>query len=220
MEVVFDAYFVGLTSDQAQQLTQAETLLGSFGKHLITVQLGDCVPTQDAVEVGLPNDLLTASSPEPINHWRSHTVTILKKEAKQKLGKETARVTETLIARVNRLLGSITDAAATSDARDQGLRALISNAVELSRLLVVQKAIFKVAMPEILPHQRTVFDPATMEDVGGGGDDDDDDDDEGTHEREISCVVFPGIIKRGDESGGHLQYRNVVAKARVLCNPE
>ena len=114
--------------------------------------------------------------------------------------------------RVNRILDAITDTKPT-DARNQGLRALIGSAIELSRLLVMQRAIFKVAMPEILPHQRTVFDPATMEDMGG-------EDEEGLDEREICCVAFPGIIKRGDESGGHLQYRNVIAKARVLCSPE
>jgi len=101
----------------------------------------------------------------------------------------------------------------STNPRNQGLRAIIASAVELSRLLVVQKAIFKVAMPEILPHQRTIFDPATMEDMGG-------EDEEALDEREISCVAFPGIIKRGDESGGHLQYRNVIAKARVLCSTE
>jgi len=136
----------------------------------------------------------------------------LKGEASQKLEKETAQITDTIVQRVSRLLDAITDSAAT-EARDQGLRALIASAIELSRLLVVQKAIFKVAMPEILPHQRTVFDPSTMEDLGG-------EDEEGLEEREICCVAFPGIIKRGDESGGHLQYRNVIAKARVLCSPE
>lgn len=154
----------------------------------------------------------TASSPEPINQWRSQTLIILKKEASQKMARQTSDITDTITSKVNRLLNSLTDTT-TTEARDQGLRALIASAIELSRLLVVQKAIFKVAMPEILPHQRTVFDPATMEDLGG-------EDEEGLDEREICCVAFPGIIKRGDESGGHLQYRNVIAKARVLCSPE
>lgn len=60
-----------------------------------------------------------------------------------------------------------------------------------------------------------------MEDVGGLEYDDDDDDDMGVggrREREISCVVFPGLVKMGDESGGGLGvYRNVVKRARVLC---
>lgn len=68
-------------------------------------------------------------------------------------------------------------------------------------------------MPEVLPHQRILFEPDTMEDIGG-------EDEEALREREICCVTFPGLIKHGDESGGHLQYRNVITKARVLCSPE
>ncbi|KAF4508352.1 hypothetical protein G6O67_004745 [Ophiocordyceps sinensis] len=67
-------------------------------------------------------------------------------------------------------------------------------------------------MPEVLPHTRVVFEPATMEDVGGL-------EEEALTTREIDCVVFPGIIKHGDESGGQMQFRNVIAKARVLCSP-
>ena len=125
---------------------------------------------------------------------------------------ETSAVVESVIARVNGILDAITDSEA-NDARNQGLRALVSSAVELSRLLVVQKAVFKVLMPDILPHQKTMFDSTTMEDIGG-------EDEESLSEREICCVTFPGIIKRGDESGAHLQFRNVLTKARVFCTPE
>ncbi|RTE83362.1 hypothetical protein BHE90_002182 [Fusarium euwallaceae] len=45
-------------------------------------------------------------------------------------------------------------------------------------------------------------------------------DEEALTEREICCVAFPGVIKHGDENGGHLQFRNVIVKARVLCSPE
>ncbi|KAK1750035.1 AKAP7 2'5' RNA ligase-like domain-containing protein [Echria macrotheca] len=183
VDLVFDAYFVGLSADQAKQLTQVETFLSSF-----------------------------ASSPEPINQWRSHTLTILKRDAGQRLQEETSRTIDTILHKVNGIIFAISDTPA-SEPRDQGLRALVAGAIDLARLLVVQKAIFKVSMPEILPHQRTLFDAATMEDLGG-------EDDDGLDDREISCVAFPGIIKRGDESGGHLQYRNVIAKAKVLCSPE
>lgn len=135
---------------------------------------------------------------------------------------ETSRTTEAVISRVNALLGSITDAGRT-DARDQGLRAQVTSAIELSRLLAIQNAVFEVLMPRILPHQRTLFDPATMEDIGGGGEDEDEGlDGEGgiVRRREICCVTFPGIIKTGDEHGGQPQYRNVISKARVLCSPE
>lgn len=183
VEFVFDAYFVGLTAEQSRDLAQMERLLASF-----------------------------APSSEPINQWRSSTLTILKREAGTRMQNETSRVTETVLSRVNALLDSITDGQA-SETRDQGLRTLVASAIELSRLLVVQKAVLKVWMPEILPHQRTSFDPATMEDIGG-------EDEESLADREICCVTFPGIIKRGDENGEQLQFRNVISKARVLCSPE
>lgn len=52
-----------------------------------------------------------------------------------------------------------------------------------------------------------------MDDIGG-------EDEDMLEGREVACVVFPGLIKRGDESGGQLQFRNVITKARVFCAPE
>ncbi|KAJ9141973.1 Involucrin repeat protein [Pleurostoma richardsiae] len=183
VDMVFDAYFVGLSPEEADQLTQVENLLVSF-----------------------------AGATEAVNQWRSLTLTTLKKEAAEKMQTQTSRAVEDVVARVNRLLGAVTDAR-PAEARDQALRALVHGAVDLSRMLAVQKAVFEVSMPEVLPHQSVVFDHATMEDIGG-------EDEEGLVQREICCVAFPGIIKRGDENGGHLQFRNVIAKARVLCAPE
>ena len=120
-----------------------------------------------------------------------------------------------IISRANRLLDSITTTTdvSASDARDQALRVLVNSAVVLSRQLAVQKAVFKVTMPYILPHQQTPFDASQMEDIGG-------EDEEDLTAREICCVTYPSIVKFGDEHGGNPQLRNVIAKARVLCSPE
>ncbi|KAM0504457.1 hypothetical protein ACHAP9_002274 [Verticillium nonalfalfae] len=151
-------------------------------------------------------------SEEAVNQWRSTTLTLLRREAGDKMHSETDAATERVIERINRVLDGITDNK-TTDARDQALRALIVSAIDLGRLLAVQKAVFGVFMPEIVPHQQTKFDPATMEDVGG-------EDEETLSERDICCVTFPGIMKRGDETGRMLAYRNIIAKATVLCSPE
>jgi activating signal cointegrator complex subunit 1 len=156
--------------------------------------------------------LSIAESLGSINDWRSLTLNMLKKGAEQKMQSETTNVTEAAMMTTNNILNSITDSQGT-EARDQGLRALVTSAIELSRLLVIQKAVFKVMMPEILPHQKVVFDPSTMEDIGG-------EDEDGLADREICCVTFPGVIKTGDGSGGQLHFRNIVSKARVLCSPE
>ncbi|KAJ4414055.1 hypothetical protein N0V85_003316 [Neurospora sp. IMI 360204] len=185
VEMVFGAYFVGLTGEQERVVREAEGMLGGI-----------------------------ASTPESLNQWRALTLSILKREADQKLQAETTAIIEAFVVKTNNILDAITDVdTKATEARDQGLRQLVNGAIDMSRLLVVQKAIFKVTMPEILPHQRVLFDVATMEDIGG-------EDEESLSDREICCVTFPGIIKQGDESGGQLQWRNVIAKARVLCNPE
>lgn len=137
---------------------------------------------------------------------------MIRKDSAHKLQAETDAVVEGAIARVNRLFDAITDVCAT-DARDQALRTLCTAAVALARLLSVQKAVFKVTMPQILPHQKTLFDTSEMEDIGG-------EDEDGLAGRGVCCVTFPSIVKFGDERGGHAQLRNVIAKARVLLGPE
>ncbi|KAK3490990.1 uncharacterized protein B0T23DRAFT_174485 [Neurospora hispaniola] len=185
VEMVFRAYFVGLTGEQERVVREAEGMLGAI-----------------------------VSTPESINQWRALTLSILKREADQKLQAETAAIIDAFVNKTNNLLDDITQVDTKAiEARNQGLRHLVNGAIDMSRLLVVQKAIFKVNMPEILPHQRVLFDAATMEDIGG-------EDEESLSDREICCVTFPGIIKQGDESGGQLQWTNVIAKARVLCSPE
>ncbi|KAK1596143.1 uncharacterized protein LY79DRAFT_545542, partial [Colletotrichum navitas] len=185
VDVIFDSYFFGLSKEQAEQLKAVEQTLSSF-----------------------------VDSPEAINNWRSATLALLHREAEAKMQAETSAATDRVIARVNRILDAVVaaDAPPVTDARDAALRALVASAVDLARQLSVQKAVFRVFVPDIVPHQRTRFDPATMEDIGG------EDEDELAH-RDIACVTFPGVIKRGDESGGHMQYQNVIAKARVLCSP-
>ncbi|KAH6877266.1 hypothetical protein B0T10DRAFT_413280 [Thelonectria olida] len=183
VETVFNAYFIGLSDEQEQQFRQMEKLISSF-----------------------------PSSDEPVNQWRSSTLTILRRDASSKLADSTSKVTEAVLARITRLLDALAGTS-PSEARDSGLRVLVNNSIELARLLVVQRAVLRVHMPAILPHQRVLFESDTMEDLGG-------EDEEALATREICCVAFPGVIKHGDENGGHLQYRNVIVKARVLCSPE
>ncbi|KAJ4200428.1 Hypothetical protein NCS54_01063200 [Fusarium falciforme] len=182
VEMVFDAYFVGLSSEQTQQFRQMEKMLYSY-----------------------------ASSDEAINQWRSSTLALLRRDSTA-LDESISSLTEAVLTRITRLLDALCGTS-PSEARDSGLRVLVNNSIELARLLVVQKAVLRVHMPAVLPHQRVMFEPETMEDLGG-------EDEEALTEREICCVAFPGVIKHGDENGGHLQFRNIIVKARVLCSPE
>ncbi|KAM0256502.1 hypothetical protein ACHAQJ_004913 [Trichoderma viride] len=192
VDMVFNAYYVGLSEEDTRHFQQMEQLLSSL-----------------------------CSSSDPVNQWRSTTLALLRREAHH-LHDNTDTFAEAVISRITHLLNSIiiiTPSASasiptTTTARDSALRVLVKNSIELARLLVVQKARLRVYMPPILPHQQVLFEPDTMEDIGG------EEDEENLASREISCVVFPGVIKHGDENGGHMQYRNVIVKARVLCSPE
>jgi hypothetical protein len=159
--------------------------------------------------------ILPAASEEAVNQWRASTLALVHRDAATHLHEETCSLLDTLVTSILCFLNTILQPVAPgTDNREASLRHLISSSLDLSRLLAVQRAVFSPYMPPILPHQRVLFDPSTMEDVGG-------EDEDSLVEREISCVVFPGLIKQGDESGGHLKvYRNVIAKARVLCAPE
>ncbi|UKZ95260.1 uncharacterized protein TrAFT101_010108 [Trichoderma asperellum] len=201
VEMVFNAYYVGLSEEDTQHFQQMEQLLTSF-----------------------------CSSTDPVNQWRSSTLALLRREAHH-LHDNTDTFAEAVISRITQLLDSIitsppppasasippastSTSTSPSTARGSALRVLVKNSIELARLLVVQKARLRVYMPSILPHQQVLFEPDTMEDIGG------EEDEENLASREINCVVFPGVIKHGDENGGHMQYRNVIVKARVLCSPE
>ncbi|GAW15370.1 hypothetical protein ANO14919_047790 [Xylariales sp. No.14919] len=171
------------------------------------------LPEGHATQLGQIEDYLVhLSSTEAVNEWRAMTLSMLRKECIPKMQEETDSVIQNVMARINRILNNITDAKAT-DARDQALRVLVTNSVSLARLLVAQKALFKVTMPKILPYQRVLFEADTMDHIG-------EEDEDSLASREVRCVTFPGIIKTGDENGKHLQYRNVIAKATVLCSPD
>ncbi|TLD21511.1 hypothetical protein PspLS_09032 [Pyricularia sp. CBS 133598] len=212
VELVFDSYFMGLSNDQAKQFSQMETLMGSF-----------------------------VEDPELVNQWRASTLTLLSRNASQKMQEGTASQTNVIITRINRLLSGITaeqsttTAAATVQnttlrgpsptpldpaAREASLRQLITTAIDLARQLSVQRALFRVFLPTAAAadaDQQIIFDPARMEDVGGLLDED-----ALAAGPAVRCAMFPGVVKRGDENGGNLQqYENVISKARVLCyHPE
>lgn len=220
VDTIFGAYFVGLSAEETRHFRQMEDLLCSFCAAPSTSP-PSVTPSAHVLAActWLTLVSLAAASDEAVNQWRSSTLALVRREAPHLLDAETSAVVGAVVGRINRILDAITSAPSEpaaaprlSDARDVALRALVVGAVELARLLAVQRAVLRVHMPEVLPRARVVFEPETMEDVGGL-------EEEALTTREIGCVIFPGVIKHGDESGGQLQFRNVIAKARVLCSP-
>ncbi|KAH9212489.1 hypothetical protein DL95DRAFT_426520 [Leptodontidium sp. 2 PMI_412] len=179
--------------------------------HIFSAYFVGLAPEQANELANVEKNLSSFGSTESMNQWRSTTLSILRKES-SKLTSQTTSITSTIITHVNSIMDSIGDIAAT-EARDQALRSIIGSAIELSRQLRVQKAVFSIVMPSIVEYQKTMFDVGSMEDIGG-------EDEDTLSEREIRCVTFPGIVKAGDENGERSHLRNVVAKIRVLCAPD
>ncbi|KAG6006033.1 hypothetical protein E4U21_007459 [Claviceps maximensis] len=196
VEMVFGIYFLGLSDEQLRHFRQMEKTLSQL-----------------------------VLSEESVNQWRASTLALLRRDAPQLLQVETGTQIEKVARRINRILEAITTdgngstpstpASSRSGPRHSSLRILVANSVELARLLVAQKAVLRVHMPDLAPHQQVPFDPATMEDVGG-----EDEDALALAGRQIRCVVFPGVIKYGDENGGQMHFRNVITRTKVLCKPK
>jgi hypothetical protein len=185
-----------------------------------------------------------AASREAANRWRATTIGILwRDEHRVHLQQEIEREIDAVVGSVNRILDAMTvpsvagastlaasggapppspTAAAANAAppsRDAtALRALVAGTAEVAHQLRSQRAVFRTLVPYGEP-----FDPVTMEDVSG--EDVDDSDEEGSDggggaaaaRRTVVCVLFPALVKNGDEKGERLDLENVIVKARVLC---
>ncbi|RDA92603.1 hypothetical protein CP533_0911 [Ophiocordyceps camponoti-saundersi (nom. inval.)] len=191
VDTVFSAYFVGLSDEQTRDFRRMEHLLCSF-----------------------------AAPDEAINQWRSSTLALLQNPDSVLLQAETTALVDTVVDRINFLLEALLGTSSSSSSssshagRDSSLVVLVNKAVDLARLLAVQRAVLRV--DHGLPCQDVTalppFDADSMEDVGGL-------DEEALPASRVACLVFPALIKRGDENGAQMQLRNVIAKARVLCLP-
>jgi activating signal cointegrator complex subunit 1 len=197
-------------------------MIQSLVSHLLVTQIFSAYfiglsHSQAAEFLSIEKTLLSYGTTESLNTWRSTTLSIISKSSShnKKIISETEAIISSIISQVNDIISNITiqDQNIPPESRDTSLRSLITSAITLSRLLRVQKAVFEIKMPVLEEHQQTMFDNERMEDIGG-------EDEESLNGREISCAVFPGVEKRGDENGerGHLV--NIVSKVKVLCAPD
>ncbi|KAM3543177.1 hypothetical protein ARSEF1564_003894 [Beauveria bassiana] len=238
VDAVFDAYFVGLSPEQTSLFKDMEQLLASFCGGAAS----ESVNQWRASTLSL---LLRSEAPQLLHDDTAAFAECVISRTNHLLDRLTGGTTTTITTTSNSSNSSNSGSSGSSNssssnhgavegARDAALRVLVNNSIELARRLVVQKAVLRVFMPTMRPpHERPVlFEASTMEDVGGGADDDEGEDDEDGEEeggtagggrrrrREVWCVVFPGVVKQGDEHGAQMQYRNVICKAKVLCRQE
>jgi hypothetical protein len=93
-----------------------------------------------------------------------------------------------------------------SDARLASLKTIVLRAISLAHLIRVQQSQYLFSLPP--PGDQ--FDITSMDDINEEVD--------GDAQRTIRCATFPAIFKLSDEDGDLLDEKNVVAKAKVLCN--
>ena len=137
------------------------------------------------------------------HRWRATTFDALRQVdgIKEPVDKSAAALAELVCI----TLQAITDID-ESDARLASLKTIVLRAISLAHLIRVQQSQYLFTLPA--PNDQ--FDPASMDDIN--------EDVDGDAERTIRCATFPSIFKLSDEDGDMLDERNVVVKAKVLCN--
>ena len=147
--------------------------------------------------------LRTIFGPDTYHRWRAMTFDTLRQSDSIKEPVESAAsgISEMICI----TLEAVTDVD-ESETRLPSLKAIIQRVISLAHLIRVQRAQYEF----VLPSPGEAFDPLSMDDISDIIDSE--------SEQHVRCAAFPALIKVGDEEGDELEPRNVVVKARVLCN--
>lgn len=141
--------------------------------------------------------------PSAYNRWRATTFDAIRQSASIS---EPVECAATGIAEMICITLQALTEVEESEARLTSLKAIVKRAISLAHLVRVQEARYEVVLP--LPGQK--FDPDVMDDIFDGND--------ASVNRAVRCAVFPSVVKVGGEEGDQSGVRNVVVKAKTLCN--
>lgn len=117
------------------------------------------------------------------------------------------KMAQDIQGRINMVLDELTSGQ-TTEARDRCLRSMIDQAVDLARLFRIQQAQFKVHMPSLDDDHPLLFDPETMEDISG-------EDEQALRGHKIDCIMFPCVMKFGDETGDNVRTMHISSGLRL-----
>ncbi|WPH04011.1 Hypothetical protein R9X50_00689500 [Acrodontium crateriforme] len=142
-------------------------------------------------------------TPESYNKWRSITLDEIRQspQIKQPIDIAASGMTEIIC-----LTLSVITETDMNESMKTSLKTIILRVISLAHLFRVQRPQYDFD----LPTPNTLFDAASMEDIELESDI--------TNGHNIRCATFPTIYKIGDEHGHHTHLRNVIVKAKVLCN--
>lgn len=135
------------------------------------------------------------------NRWRASTFDALRQAEgiKEPVDSAAARLAEMVCI----TLKAVTDME-DSDSRRASLKTIVLRAISIAHSIRVQQSQYLFTLPS--PGDQ--FDIDTMDDIN----------EEENADRTIRCATFPAIFKLSDEDGDLLDEKNIVVKAKVLCN--
>jgi len=150
-------------------------------------------------------DMQLTLSATAFNKWRATTIEAIQES--EDLQRSVQKASQAVIGGICHCLCRVTNIE-LSESGKTSLKSITKRAVSLAHLFRMQRARYDFH----LPSPGDAFDPAVMEDASGSG--------EAQIEVAVRCATFPAVIKLGDEYGDNLHLRNVIVKAKVLCDPE
>ncbi|KAK5135988.1 hypothetical protein LTR08_004242 [Meristemomyces frigidus] len=144
-------------------------------------------------------------TPTAFSKWRAATLESIQQSShfEDRVQDAIERMTST----ISTTLGTLTN---TANPNVTGLLTFVRRAVALSHTFRLQRARYEV----YLPFPGAAFDAAMMEDIS---DHSEAPLPQSTAASQIRCATFPAVVKIGDECGDNALLRNVILKAKVLC---
>ena len=183
---VFHIYYFGLDEEHTDYLRRMEDHMTLIGK-----------PSANRISLGdLFLRCFTLALPVKANEWRSTTLSIIRQSPTPDFQNHAMGLSRRTHDRINRILDELTGTG-TNGTRDKGLQSVLDQSIDLSQAFRVQRAQLIVHLPATMPDSRLAFDSEIMEDITG-------EDDEVLEGEDVKCVIFPYVLKLGDETGDNV----------------
>ena len=183
---IFHIYYFGLDEEHTDYLQRMEDHMTAIGKRSANrFSLGDPSLT-----------CCTLAPPVKVNEWRSTTLSIIKQSPTPEFQTRAMGLSRRTHDRINRIVDELTGTG-TNGTRDKGLQSVLDQSIDLSQTFRVQRAQLTVHLPATVPDSRLAFDSEIMEDITG-------EDDEVLEGEDVKCVMFPYVLKLGDETGDNV----------------
>ena len=115
-------------------------------------------------------------------------------DLRSKIDAATERQKAQLMREISNVLSALTNIE-LNESQQTGLDRIVGNAIELSRILKLQQAVYECVFPAMDDSGCLHFDKDLMEDVYN---------EEETSDTLVRCVTFPALIKTGDEHGDNV----------------